>query len=73
MGLGVRVGRGANVKQTMLYYNVYYMFFHSSSLQDRRYFFLRFSDEREDERENCVERDSRAAPYCSIEGECFCQ
>ena len=35
---GVGVGRGANVKQTMLCYNVYYMFFHSSSLQDRRYF-----------------------------------
>ena len=35
---GVGVRRGANVKQTMLYYNVFYMFFHSSSLQDRRYF-----------------------------------
>ena len=35
---GVGVGRGANVKQTMLCYNVYYMFLHSSSLQDRRYF-----------------------------------
>ena len=42
MGLGVRVGRGANVKQTMFYHNAHYMFFHSSSLQDRRYFFCVF-------------------------------
>ena len=38
MRLGVRVGRGANMKQTMFCYNVYYMFLHSSSLQGRHYF-----------------------------------
>ena len=34
MRLGVGVGRGANVKQAIVCYNVYYMFLHSSSLQD---------------------------------------
>ena len=38
MGIGVGVRRGANVKQTIVCYNAYYMFLHSSSLRDRRNF-----------------------------------